>query len=755
MTKSLIASARWVAPLVRAGLIVGIATAVLIYPLVALGGLTAKAGTDAFNSLPTELTTVRQAQASTVYAADGTTPLTMFYEEYRRYVPISDVSPYMSEAIVSAEDGRFYRHHGVDPKGVARAFVANRQAGEVSQGGSTLTMQYVRDALRDSARTPRQAIDATEQTPSRKIREMRYAIELEKRLTKQEILERYLNIAYFGHDAYGIYAASQIFFSKPPNQLTLPEAALLAGLVKAPTAYDPASTDTSDARARRDWVLTRMQTLGYIPPSVAEQARQQPIKLKLSSPPNDCISVSHNDWGFFCDMFRQWWMSQPAFGDNPQDRLETLRRGGWRIVSSLDPAVQSAARQQVIAKEPVTSKFAHGLVMVEPGSGLIKAMAVNRVYSFDQSRNGPSTAVGARGVRGTYPNTVNMLLGGGSIGYQAGSTFKMFTMLAALEHGMPLSTEIYAPYTVTTNYLTSSGPARCAGDKWCPSNASGAMTGWQSMWSGFGKSVNTYWVQVEERVGAANAVQMAQRLGLTWHNAVDERLAKPENANGWGPFTLGVADTTPLEMANAYATVAANGVYCEPLPVRSITAPDGSPAMMSVGKGKAVPVASPRCHQAVAPEVAHAAADAARCTTGYKAATGDCGGWSTASGVYRTVGRPVAGKTGTTDNTAAAWFIGFTPQLAAAAFISDPDNPGDGVGDRNSQKPVEAVANTLKLASAALPVRDFTPPPSRLVGKAQRVVAPPAVAPARPARPAPAPRQQQPPAQKKKKKGRG
>lgn len=754
MTKSLItAPTRWAAPLVRAGLIVGIAVAVLIYPIVALGGLGAKAGADAFNSLPTELTTVRQAQTSTVYAADGVTPLTMFYEEYRKYVPISDVSPYMSQAIVSAEDSRFYKHHGVDPKGVARAFVANRQAGEVSQGGSTLTMQYVRDALRDSAQTPRQAIDATEQTPSRKIREMRYAIELEKKLTKQQILERYLNIAYFGHDAYGIYAASQIFFSKSPKDLTLSEAALLAGLVKAPTAFDPASTDTADALARRDWVLTRMQLLGYISPQAAEQAKQQPIKLRLTSPPNDCISVSHNDWGFFCDELRQWWMSQPAFGDNPQDRLENLRRGGWHIVSSLDPGIQATARQQVTAAEPVTSKFAHGLVMVEPGSGLIKAMAVNRVYSFDPTHNGPSTAGHGKG---TYPNTVNMLLGGGgSVGYQAGSTFKMFTMLAALEHGMPLSTEIYSPYTVLTNYLTSGGTANC-GSKWCPSNASGAMTGWQSMWSGFGKSVNTYWVQMEERVGAANAVQMAERLGLTWHNPVDQRLSQPDSSNGWGPFTLGVAQTTPLEMANAYATVAADGVYCEPLPVRSISAPDGTAATMSVGKGKSVPVASPRCHQAVAPDVARAAADAARCTTGYKAVTGDCGGWSTASGVYPTVGRPVAGKTGTTDNTAAAWFIGITPQLAGAAFISDPDNPGDGVGDKNSQKPVQAVANTLKVGLASLPVRDFTPPSGALVGKPRQLAGLPAAAPAQPAKPAPAPRPAQPPANnKKKKKGGG
>src|SRR4051794_22138484 len=197
--------------------------------------------------MPAELTVSPSAQASYVYAADGRTLITMFYEEYRKPTALKEMSPYILQAIVASEDTRFYEHNGVDAKGVARAFVANQQAGGVSQGASTLTMQYVRMALRDSAKTPKEALEATEQTTSRKLREMRLAIELEKRLTKQEILERYLNAAYYGHRAYGIFAASQVFFSKTPKDLNLTEAALLAGLVKAPSAYDPASNDRKAA----------------------------------------------------------------------------------------------------------------------------------------------------------------------------------------------------------------------------------------------------------------------------------------------------------------------------------------------------------------------------------------------------------------------------------------------------------------------------------------------------------------------------
>jgi membrane peptidoglycan carboxypeptidase len=700
------------AHLIRAGLITGLVVAGLAFPFTALAGIGVKYGTDALQSMPDELTVVPSAQTTYVYARDGRTLLTTFYEEYRKQVKISDMSPYITEAIVASEDTRFYEHHGVDVKGVARAFVANQQAGGVSQGASTLTMQYVRMALRDAAKTPQEALDATEQTTSRKLREMRLALELEKRMSKQEILERYLNAAYFGHRAYGIYAASQIFFSKPPKDLNLNEAALLAGLVKAPSAFDPASTDQTMAIARRDYVIDQMRKMGSITPAEAVTAKAAKIKLHLSTPPNDCAAISrrHNSWGFFCDYFKSWWMRQPAFGSNPEDREENLKRGGYTVVTSIDPGIQASAMKHILAKEKKTSRYAHGQVVIEPGTGRILSMAVNRTYSLDQSHNGKNSDPAKRKyVKGSYPNTVNPLLGGGNMsGYQAGSTFKIFTMLAALESGMPLRTSFYAPEQYYSKYITAPGPATC-GHHWCPKNSSKSMTGTQTMWSGFGKSVNTYFVQLEQKVGADKAVAMAERLGLQWRTGVDKALASPEHAGDWGAFTLGVSDVQPIEMANVFATLAAEGAYCDPLPVRSIKNRDGSNATF---QGKLI--AAPRCHRVVSEDVARAATDAGRCVTGYGAATGSCGGWQTSPMVYATLNRPVSGKSGTTDYDRTAWFCGFTPQLAAAAFVADPDNPNDFVGGGRSTISKYTFAETFRDALKGQPKLKFTPPSKAL-----------------------------------------
>ncbi|HEX6685925.1 MAG TPA: transglycosylase domain-containing protein [Candidatus Limnocylindrales bacterium] len=690
------------APIIaRLGLIAGIVISAVGLPAALTIGKGVKSGADLFLAMEKDLKTVPAGETSMVYANDGVTPITMFYEEYRKPISIKDMSPDVVHAVIAAEDARYYRHSGVDYQGVVRAFIANQTAGEVSQGASTLTMQYVRMALRDAAAGPTDVIEATEQTSVRKMREIRLAMELEKRISKEEILERYLNIAYFGHRAYGIFAAAQIFFSKQPNELTLVEAATLAGLVKAPSAYDPASHDSTAAKDRRDWVLQQMAENGYATREAVTAAQAEPLSLNVYEPPNDCISVAPdvNSWGFFCDFFKSWWMQQAAFGSNPHERLDKLRRGGYRIITTLSPPVQANAMDRVTAKEPIGNTFAHGLVAVQPGSGHVWAMAVNRWYSLDQSNNGPNTQWQKReaGIPGNYPNTVNALLGGGELpGYQAGSTFKYFTMMAALDAGMPPTTSFHAPHRYSSIYLGSPGERSTCGTQWCPSNASGAMTGNQNMWTGYGKSVNTYFVQLEQAVGADKAVRMAERLGLRWRSETDKVMASPERAGGWGSFTLGVADTTPLEMANAYATAAADGRFCEAIPVLSISHPDGTPATYKDEQGTVHNVADPRCRQEVQPAAARAAADAGRCVTGFGAAGAGCGGWSTASGVAGMVGHPVSGKTGTTDDNRAAWFVGFTPQLSVASFLADPDNPFNAVGEGNASKPINSASELLR-----------------------------------------------------------
>ncbi|KAB1933390.1 penicillin-binding protein [Micromonospora sp. ALFpr18c] len=710
MSNRPLAAAGRLVPLLRAGLIAGIVIAAAAYPLVAVTGLGAKATAHAVEQKTKLLTTALPAETSYLYAPDGKTVLTMFYEEYRQYTKLSDMSPNIQQAIVAAEDSRFYQHHGVDPKGVARAFVANAHSSGVSQGASTLTMQYVRMALRDSATTPKEVQEATQQTSLRKVKEMRMALDLEKEMSKEDIMERYLNSAYFGHRAYGIYAASEIFFSKTPKDLTPVEAATLAGLVKSPSEYDPADSDQKEATGRRNYVLDRMSQLGYLSPDSAAAAKSEPIRLKLTNPPNDCAAIPQkfNSWGFACDYLKNWWSAQPAFGANRLERIDKLRRGGYRIVLSIDPKVQDAAEKNVGTKENTGSPFANGIVVSEPGTGRVKAMAVNRTYSLDLAENPQSSNPEAGpNVKANYPNTVAPLLGGGDLpGYQAGSTFKMFPMLAALDSGMTLSTSFNAPYRYKSSVY----------DGWAPSNASGAMTGEQTMWSGFGKSVNTYFVWLEEKVGADRAVRLAEQLGLRWRTDVDREQASPGKAKKWGAFTLGVSDATPLEMANAYAAVAADGRYCEAIPVQAIMNRDGTPATYDTPGGIHREVAKPRCRQVVSADAARAATDAARCPTGDRPARGGCGGWSTADSVRGTVGRPVAGKTGTTDSTRSAWFVGYTPELAAASFISDPDNPFNAVGDGQSQIPIKAVSETLRDGLKGQPTRQFTPPSDAIVG---------------------------------------
>ena len=311
----------------------------------------------------------------------------------------------------------------------------------------------------------------------------------------------------------------------------------MAGLVKAPTAYDPAGDDKSAALERRNYVVDRMTDIKYLSPQLAAATKATPIELKLTNPPNDCVSVKQeiNDWGFFCDMFKNWWNNQPAFGDNPQQRAENLRRGGYTIVSSLDPRLQKIAMEEVTQRESIGGSYALGLVGIQPGTGEIKTAAVNRRYSLNQTNNGrhSDSAKARAGVLSSYPNTVAPLLGGGDMpGYQAGSTFKMFTMLAALDQGLPLNTPINSPLTVVTKY-PGGGGSTC-GAYWCPHSASPAMVGVQNMWTGFGKSVNTYFVQLEERIGAENAVRMAEKLGLSWHTDIDRAWSVGSGKDGVG-----------------------------------------------------------------------------------------------------------------------------------------------------------------------------------------------------------------------------
>jgi membrane peptidoglycan carboxypeptidase len=636
--------------------------------------------------LPAQLLSPPAAQVTRLYAADGKTLITTFYDEDRHDVALAQISPVMRQAMVAAEDTRFYEHGGVDLKGLARALVKDAGTGRADQGASTLTMQLVRNVLKeDPSLSPAERAQATEDTAARKLREIQYAVELEERLTKQQILQNYLNIVYFGDGAYGIEAASRRIFGIAPARLDLAQAALIAGIVQSPDADNPIGGDRTKARERQLYVLGAMAKAGMI--TAAQQARAAAEKLAYSgrTPPNGCVEAAGvtDGWGFFCDYLRRWWDAQPAFGATIEERDEALRRGGYTVVTTLDPAVQHAAAEQSRDVYALDSKKTLPIAVVQPGSGKVLALAVNRTYGTAKE---PS-------------NTVNPLItGGGSVyGYPSGSTFKLFTMLAALESGLPLDTGFDSPARLRTEW-SDDGPDSCAG-KYCPGNANPSwMDGYRTMWDAFGRSVNTYFIHLEEKVGPAAVVAEAKKLGISFSAPSDARMAD-QDAAGWGSFTLGVISTTPLELASAYATVAADGRYCAPQPIQSLTD----------AQHRAVTLPN-NCRQVLPADVARAAADAARCPVGQQSDYGKCNG-GTAARVGDLFGdRPVAGKTGSTEDNTTETFVGFTTTVAAAGIANDPVNPADRVGSAVEAEVVAAVGRTLLAAAGDGDYPGFTSP---------------------------------------------
>lgn len=674
-----------------AGLLAGLGLAVAALPAALVYGVGLSALAAPYTELPNTLRTPPTPQRSNLYANDGSTLITSFYQEDRVDVPLHEVAPVMRQAILAAEDARFYQHRGVDLRGVVRAFTANQRDGAVRQGASTLTMQYVRNVLASDPRlTEAQRKAATEVTSARKVQEVRYALALERELSKDKILARYLNIAYFGAGAYGVAAASKRYFTKSPANLTLAEAALLAGLVQSPHTDDPLNGDADAALQRRAYVLDQMVESGQLAADDATRAAAEPLRLRPTETPNDCAAVpaEQNDWAFFCDWFTRWWNSQEAFGSTVDERQLALRRGGYEIVASLDPAVQQAAIGQVRQIYSENHRYALPTAVVQPGTGRVLAMAVNRNYGVQANPDGWKNR----------PNTVNQLVaGGGAIqGYQAGSTFKLFTVLAAVEAGLPLNTVFDAPDRIVTRFPVS-GEASCDGN-WCPRNASSSVDGEHTMWSAFGKSVNTYFAWLTERVGADRVVEMAERLGIVFRAPGDEQLAR-HGAREWGPFTLGVSATTPLDLANAYATIAAEGRWCAPLPVVRIT--DAA--------GRTVTAGAPDCRQVVARDVARAAVDAARCPVGDQSMYRGCEG-GTAQELRSRLGRPVAGKTGSSEGYGTESIVAVTPQLAVAAIATNPDNPRDAVGHAVQARMADGVVELMSVALRGQPPRDFVPP---------------------------------------------
>src|SRR4051812_37756850 len=378
-------------------------------------GLAARSSADLLAPLPVGLGDQTPAGNSVVLAADGSV-ITYFYRDNRTPVAAAQIAPVVKQALVDIEDSRFYEHHGLDVQGTLRALARNVLAGSVQQGGSTLTQQLVKQTLLQSATTPQEQQAAIEQSVTRKLREARLALALERKYDKDEILTRYLNIVYFGEGAYGIQAAAQRYFSVNATDLTLPQAAMLAGLVQSP-ANDNPLTDPAAARTRRNQVLQRMYDLGYIDARRLAAASARPVELDPGpGSPNGCIGATVG--GFFCAYLEQYLQQKLGIS---RDMLDD---GGLTIQTTLRPDVQVAGDRAVLAALPMGDPLAAMYTAVEPGTGHVLAMSVNRRYGCPE------------------PDCESVVLNT-AYSQGAGSTFKVFTAAAALERGFA------ADYTLT------------------------------------------------------------------------------------------------------------------------------------------------------------------------------------------------------------------------------------------------------------------------------------------------------------------
>lgn len=607
--------------------VLGVVVSGLAIPFAGVVGFTARNVADSVDDLPQQLETEQLPQRTEIKDRNGRTIATL-YDQNRVDVPLRQISRTMVEAIVAIEDYRFYQHGALDLKGTVRALFTNQAADGVVQGGSSITQQLVKLTLINQAKTDEERKAATDDTYGRKLRELRYAIALEKRQTKDWILERYLNTAYFGDGAYGVQAAAQHYFSVNAKDLNLRQSALLAGLVQSPEAYNP-TKNAAQAVVRRNIVLGRMAQLNVITDEKADAVKQRRLGLKVQEQPNGCVNSGAQ---FFCDYVVRWLKTDPALGKTAEEREALIFNGGLTIQTTIDMRFQRAATDSVRSHVYKDDLAIGSLALIEPGTGNVKALAQSRPMGKKRGE--------------TFLNYSVPTKYGDAAGFQPGSTFKAFVLASAIQQDVPLNKRFPAPNPgrfPENEFQTCDGSYQSS-NVWMPKNSTSSSSA-PNLYEGTQRSVNTFFVNLELETGLCDPWKLAKQMGI-------RSLTK---ANIVPSFTLGVADVSPLEMAEAYATFAGKGVHCDARPVTQIEDADGN-VLKKYEKS---------CTQVLASPVANAVNDVLR---GVVAPGG--------FGAALAPGQPAAGKTGTTNGNNSVWFVGYTPNLAGAATVAGVNRAG-------------------------------------------------------------------------------
>ena len=646
----------------------GVLVAALLVPVVAATGILVRNTADKFSTLSVNASSLPQRSAiydrvghlmAYVWNVDDGPGQTYTAGINRQPVTYQQISPNMLKAIVAIEDDRFWQHGALDVKGTLRALVNDFEHKPI-QGGSTLEQQYVKNVLiLQALDSPSAQQAATADTLSRKIDQLRMAVEVAHTMSKQQILAGYLNDSYYGNGAWGIDTAAETYFNTTPAKLTLLQAATLAGIVEDPSRYDPIA-DPAQALARRNTVLARIAATdpGTLSVTAATALGRNKLVLHQGHQQSGCANSPVSEDDFFCDYVVHAILNDPQLGATSEDRAKLLSTGGLTIHTTLAPQDESAATKAVNYVLPAESKTynpagnADTEVLIQPGTGAVCAIAEDRPYGTGKNETEVDYAV-------------NTNYGGGE-GVQTGSSSKLFTLITALEQGVPFGFQLTVPGSQQVSPYYS-----CNGDGtpvFNVNNSEGPGTGTYSLYTGTTGSINVFYAHLEQKVGLCNVVRTAADLGLT---RVDGKSlfsgdGKKKTASYQYPaddepsFTLGTVNVSPMSMAAAYAVPASGGMYCKPTVLTKITD----------DVGKSLPVPSADCHRVISAEVA----DAVNYIVQGVLVPG-----GTANGL-ELENYQAAGKTGTSNvasgnGTPYAAFGGYTTALAGYVSVFNPKSP--------------------------------------------------------------------------------